>query len=122
MDGLPSLTISNYFNLGSRMFTPNDKKTTVWQLNDTFSWTRGAHTFKFGGELRLEGSWAHSGNITRGAMTFNGQFTSRVPGTGVGDPFADFLLGLTSAASLSTFQDAQQLDRTTARSWKTCGA
>ena len=106
LDGLTSFAIDNYFRFGSRTFTPNDKFVRIVQFNDTFSWTLSNHTLKFGGEVRLRKSTTDSGFSARGSMTFNGQFTSRVPGTGVGDPFADFMLGQTSATGLSTFQVA----------------
>ena len=104
LDGLTSFAISNYFNFGSRTFTPNDKFVRFWQVNDTFSWASGEHSIKFGGEARFRTNTTDSAFAARGTMIFNGQFTSRTPGTGIGDPFADFLLGLTSAAGLSTFQ------------------
>ncbi len=111
LDGLPSIAINNYFRMGSRTFTPNDKRVRIYQFNDTFSWTAGPHGIKFGVEARLKKSMTDSGSSARGAYTFNGQFTSRTAGSGVGDAFADFLLGQTSAASITTFQVSELEDR-----------
>lgn len=102
LTGLPTFTIANFAALGDRTFAPNPKRVNVFQLTDNVSWTRGNHGLKFGGDLRLRRNFAGTSNIARGSFTFNGQFTSRTPGSGVGSSLADLLLGLTSAAQLST--------------------
>jgi hypothetical protein len=102
LTGLPTFTITNFAALGDRTFAPNPKRVGVFQLTDNLSWTRGNHGFKFGGDLRLRQNFAGTSNIARGSFTFNGQFTSRTPGAGAGSALADLLLGLTSAAQLST--------------------
>lgn len=102
LTGLPTFTVVNFASLGDRTFAPNPKRVGVFQLNDNLFWTRGNHTLKFGGDLRLRHNFAGTSNIARGSFTFNGQFTSRVPGTGAGSAAADLLLGLTSSAQLST--------------------
>lgn len=102
LTGLPTFTVTNFSTLGDRTFAPNPKRVGVFQLTDNLSWTRGNHSIKFGGDMRLRSNFAGTSNIARGSFTFNGQFTSRVPGTGSGSPIADLLLGLTSSAQLST--------------------
>ncbi|MBL8142596.1 MAG: carboxypeptidase regulatory-like domain-containing protein, partial [Acidobacteria bacterium] len=62
LDGLPSIAINNYFRMGSRTFTPNDKRVRIYQFNDTFSWTAGPHGIKFGVEARLKKSMTDSGS------------------------------------------------------------
>jgi hypothetical protein len=102
LNGLPTFTVTNFASLGDRTFAPNPKRVGVFQLSDNLSWTRGNHGIRFGGDLRLRQNFAGTSNIARGSLTFSGQFTSRVPGTGTGSAVADLLLGLTSAAQLST--------------------
>jgi hypothetical protein len=102
--GLPTFTITNFTGLGDRLFTPNPKQARMFQINDGFSLTRGAHGLKFGGEFWQLLGFAGASNSARGSFTFNGQFTARVPGQGIGNPFADFLLGQTSTAVITTRQ------------------
>ena len=102
LTGLPTFTLTNFASLGDRTFAPNPKRVGVLQVTDNVSWTRGNHGIKFGGDMRFRNNFAGTSNIARGSFTFNGQFTSRVPGTGAGSAIADLLLGLTSAAQLST--------------------
>ncbi|MCI0390813.1 MAG: TonB-dependent receptor [Acidobacteria bacterium] len=102
LNGLPTFTVTNFASLGDRTFAPNPKRVGVFQLTDNLSWTRGNHGIKFGGDLRLRQNFAGTSNIARSSFTLNGQFTSRVPGTGTGSAVADLLLGLTSSAQLST--------------------
>jgi hypothetical protein len=102
VNGLPQISVTNFSQLGDRTFTPAPKSAEVLHITDNLPWTRGNHTLKFGGELRLRKNLTSSSNAARGAFTFNGQFTSRTPGTGAGSALADFLLGLTSSAQLNT--------------------
>ena len=102
LTGLPTFTVVNFAALGDRTFAPNPKRVNVFQVTDNVSWTSGNHGIRFGGDLRFRRNYAGTSNIARGSFTFNGQFTSRTPGSGIGSPIADLLLGLTSAAQLST--------------------
>ncbi|MGH9839429.1 MAG: carboxypeptidase regulatory-like domain-containing protein, partial [Blastocatellia bacterium] len=102
LTGLPTFSITNFAALGDRTFAPNPKRVEVFQFTDNLSWTRGNHGLKFGGDLRLRKNFAGTSNIGRGSFSFNGQFTSRTPGSGAGSALADLLLGLTSSAQLST--------------------
>jgi hypothetical protein len=105
--GLPTFNVTNYTGLGDRTFTPNPKQAKIYQINDGFSWTKGAHGLKFGGEFWQIFGYAGTSNTARGSFTFNGQFTSRTPGAGAGNAIADLLLGQTSTAVLTTRQIVQ---------------
>jgi hypothetical protein len=61
-----------------------------WHVSEALTWTRGDHTFKFGGEFRREGMNLIFPSNTSGSYTFNQAFT--------GDNFADFLLGYLGSA------------------------
>jgi hypothetical protein len=102
--GLPTFNVTNYTGLGDRTFAPNPKQAKIYQISDGFSLTKGAHGMKFGGEFWRILGFAGTSNNARGTFTFNGQFTSRVPGTGTGNAIADLLLGQTSTAVLTTRQ------------------
>jgi hypothetical protein len=102
--GLPTINVTNFTGLGDRTFAPNPKQAKMFQISDGFSLTRGAHGMKFGGEFWQLSGYAGTSNAARGSLTFNGQFTSRVPGTGIGSAIADLLLGQTSTAQLTTRQ------------------
>jgi Carboxypeptidase regulatory-like domain/TonB dependent receptor len=102
--GLPTINVTNFTGLGDRTFTPNPKRSQMFQISDGFSLTKGAHGIKLGGEFWQLLGFAGTSNNARGSLTFNGQFTARVPGTGAGSALADLLLGQTSTATITTFQ------------------
>ncbi len=72
---------------------------------DTATWSKGSHTLKLGGELRLSSNLVN--NIpenTYGNFSFTGQLT--------GDPRADFYLGMPfSSVRLNPLTNRTQLDR-----------
>jgi len=104
LTGLPTFNVTNYTGLGDRTFAPNPKQAKMYQISDGFSLTRGSHSLKLGGEIWHLRGFAGTSNTARGSFTFNGQFTSRVPGQGTGNAVADLLLGQTSTAQLTTRQ------------------
>src|SRR5436309_2986407 len=79
---------------------PYTNQNRVYQAIDNFSWTRGNHSFRFGGELRRD-QYSQLGNLfSRGQFQFGPSVTTRltdgttgaaVPNTG--NAFAEFLLG-----------------------------
>lgn len=97
---LPNLNISGFINLNvTDLFNEHDN---IYQVGDTFRWTRGKHSVSVGGEFeRLElYNFGSSGN--NGTFTFNGTRTAgTVPNpsspsttiTVTGNAFADFLIG-----------------------------
>ena len=100
VDGLLSLDFSNtaVSSLGQAEETQsfNDH---VWQAEDAVSWTRGRHSFKFGGQYLRETilTFYAGNNGELGLMDFDGRFSAQTPtsaGTGTGDGGADFVLGL----------------------------
>src|SRR5262249_33762122 len=44
--------------LGNGTTSSYQDRTKMWTLADTISWTKGKHSFKVGGELRRQNSWA----------------------------------------------------------------
>jgi hypothetical protein len=94
LTGLPSISINGYSNLGEATFLPDAKGSDTLQVNDGFSWNRGVHFFRAGGEFRWVRSRYHIWGNARPSFTFNGTFT--------GNSFADFLLGDPNTAVLSS--------------------
>src|SRR5262249_33631496 len=91
---IPGLTNINW---GSGLTTPgsiatdSDTLAPTLQFNDKYTWLKGRHTFKFGGQwLHYNQRRFYAGNNGElGFITYNGSFT--------GYPFADFLLDLSSS-------------------------
>jgi len=50
---LPQLTVSGYFTLAQSISGP-EAGTNFYSVRNVFSWNKGSHTFKFGGELSLD--------------------------------------------------------------------
>ncbi len=66
-------------------------------IRDVLSWTKGNHSFKFGGENSWETKNENANNITQGLFAFAGTRTRGTSGTisltQTGIAFADFILG-----------------------------
>jgi outer membrane receptor protein involved in Fe transport len=90
-------SVSGYWNLGQDNLVNIDRKTYQW--TDTVSYTRGAHLFKWGGELRLTRSDRVTANLTDPQFTFDGRFTSNA--------FADFLIGLPARMNQGSLRQNQ---------------
>ncbi|GAC1630938.1 MAG: hypothetical protein NVS9B14_02150 [Candidatus Acidiferrum sp.] len=91
----PATAVPNFSILGFQStggVNPYLQKSFIFQVLDNLTWTKGKHTFKFGGDFRrmsdhddnVFGSWRF------GQYGFNG--SSKVEST-IGDPYAAFLLG-----------------------------
>jgi hypothetical protein len=70
--------------------TDSDTLANTFQINEKFTWVKGRHTMKFGGQwLRYDQQRFYAGNNgLLGFIAYNGAFT--------GYPFSDFLLDLSS--------------------------
>ena len=102
---LPTFLIAGYQQLGSPANTASDFSTSVTEIADSFTWLKGRHTFKFGGDVR----WARLNVIQppspTGSFTFSNLFTD-LPGTAnTGTPLAGFLLGQVQQFSIDLQQD-----------------
>lgn len=86
--GIPFFQISGFTNIGECNDCPFVNWNTTFQVKDDFSWTRGKHQVKFGGEFRRLRYNQIGAVVPRGRFTFNGQYS--------GVPMADFLLGVMS--------------------------
>jgi hypothetical protein len=92
--GLPYFQLADYSLVTDDPTLPQVQRDNFWNVSDSVSWTRGAHTIKTGFD------WIHfqlnyqQNQMARGSFTYTGAFTSAdgVPGA-TGDAMADFLLG-----------------------------
>ena len=101
--GLPSIGVTGYTSLGENGTLPNVKLSQVLQLSDGVDIVHGAHSIKAGGDIRFIQSNAFTPSSTRGSFTFSGVFTQNPQGRpGTGNGLADLLLGIPSAASMTT--------------------
>ncbi|HEX8847152.1 MAG TPA: TonB-dependent receptor [Pyrinomonadaceae bacterium] len=76
-------------------------------VRDNVTWTRGNHTWKFGGEVSFESKDENANNATQGIFAFAGTRTRLSIGTNAvgqtGLAFADFLLGRADSYSEDQF-------------------
>jgi hypothetical protein len=113
--GLPTFSVSGLTTIGSTgpaaLPTPAtgsgnfpiDKQGVTLQLSDNLSIVRGRHTLKIGADFQQVTLYADSTLSARPSFSFNGVYTQNPQQrSGTGAAYADFLLGYTSSASVST--------------------
>ena len=96
--GLPHTSISRFQRIGGPFFRPQFQTSQVFQFADNFTWTKGTHAFKFGGEFRRDRVKYIDLRSLNGEIGFN---DGRYTGFGLGD----FLLGLASTQRLTLFHE-----------------
>ena len=83
----------------------NGSENTIYSYNDDFTWIKGAHTFKFGGQFQVNHYNGFGRQCEAGCVGFSYTETG-VPGltdpTQGGNAFASFLLGYADSASIDT--------------------
>lgn len=104
--GLPSISMSTYWSLGDRGFTPFIGGTNVWQYSDTLDLIRGKHEIRVGGSFRAN-------QLNTVAVGFPNGFWV-IPGVATGDAAADLLTGNT----LIALHDQEFGGGVTGRRWK----
>ena len=92
----PNFKISGFQSTGGSYSSKSNTQTV--QLLDNFTWTRGRHTIKFGGDYRnLTALFTDAfGFDFLGVYTFNNSVTSAI-----GNPYAAFLLGIPDSDTLA---------------------
>lgn len=83
----PLITISGAVNLGPSPQGPTKIHDATFQYQDTFSWTRGKHSLKFGGDFRWIRNNFHYDFFNNGSFDF-GTYSENT-----GYPLADFVGG-----------------------------
>jgi outer membrane receptor protein involved in Fe transport len=87
--GLANIVVTGFFNLGDAQQPFVERLNEVFHFSDDFTWIRGQHSFKFGGEVQRQHMFIAFVNRPNGDYTFIGDATQRT-----GNAAADFLLGL----------------------------
>jgi Carboxypeptidase regulatory-like domain/TonB dependent receptor len=98
--GVPKVNIQGLDAVGRHTSTPQFQTPRSWNPRWTFSWSRGAHFIKFGGELLHVQTRINDLNATIGRMNFENRFTNRAVG--------DLLLGLPSQLALTSLTVTDQ--------------
>jgi hypothetical protein len=115
--GIPSIGISTFSGFGDDSEGPYANDNNSLQFIDNFSWIRGKHSFRFGGEIRRDNYNQVGNQFPRGSFGFDPDATSISGATAAqrigGNAFADFLLGY-SKRSESAVQIASAKFRNTA--------
>jgi hypothetical protein len=93
--GIPNVSLQGFYSgFGNSSEGPYENNNSALQFINNFSWIRGKHTIKFGGEVRHDRYNQVGNQFARGQFTFQRNATNNLAMTGVtGDTFADFLLG-----------------------------
>jgi len=99
--GLPQVANGSF---NGRTLTMNQRPTAI----ATLTWVKNNHTYKFGGELRVDGFPNYNEFNLNGFYSFSGNQTAlpylntaTVGGNTIGLAYASFLLGLTNSANVS---------------------
>ncbi len=83
----------------------NGSENTIYSYNDDFTWIRGAHTFKFGGQFQINHYNGFGRQCEAGCVGFSyaetGVPSITDPNQG-GNAFASFLLGYADTGSIDT--------------------
>ena len=95
---LPNIAVTNFFNLTNAIGGPT-AGSNFYTVRDTFNYTRGHHSLKFGGEVMLQKDIQDTLLNNYGTYTFNGTATANSAANPkvAGNALADFLLGIPSA-------------------------
>jgi hypothetical protein len=98
----PNFTVTGYSSLGISNFSPVWSQGQNRQLGNDTTWTKGAHTLQFGGEVE----WLQTNNLNSrneaGTFNFSGRYTRNPKGAVGGNAVADFLLGDVDNSVFST--------------------
>ncbi len=86
--GIPFFQVTGYTNIGECNDCPFVNWNTTFQFKDDFSWNKGKHSIKIGGEWRRLRYNQIGAVVPRGRFTFGGNYS--------GVPLGDYLLGLMS--------------------------
>ncbi len=87
---LPQITVNGFFTLSNAIGGPT-AGTNLYSLRDVFSWNKGRHSIKLGGEFTLNKDIQETLLNNYGVFTFNNGMTRNA--------LADFLLGVPSAVT-----------------------
>jgi outer membrane receptor protein involved in Fe transport len=118
--GWPHFTITNYSNIGYAGSSHSPYIDDNWQVQYTANatWTKGAHSFKFGGDIVRQALNRHELGDGSGSFSFAGGPTQIQGGPAANqfNSFAAFLLGLPTGISKSIIPFENNYTRS--RNWQ----
>lgn len=91
--GIPGVGFTRYSGFGDNSDGPFANDNHALQFVDNFSWIRGKHSMRFGGEIRRDQFNQVGNQFGRGSFTFDINATRNPVANSGGDDFADFILG-----------------------------
>ena len=109
---MASLGISGYQSYSASNL-PEVVPQNTYQLSDTVSYTKGAHSFRFGGSIIHNRFGFFQLGAPSGSLSFTGTYTNNPANSAGGNGFADFLLGLPVSSSKSAAPSGVPYERYT---------
>ncbi len=116
--GLPQLTFNEDGSapqLGSPTFLPSKELQNSYTLSDNLTWVKGAHSLKFGTEIRREEFTIFQPDAARGTLDFSSTLTDNpgAPNAGTGGlGFASFMAGLANGGSIDNLHNVDYFRQT----------
>jgi hypothetical protein len=100
--GLTRIIPAGFDTVGDGGNLPQDRKDNTYQVTDSFAWTTGTHSFKFGGDFRRFQLNLLFDSNARGQMNFDPFYTTSAINSGSGgNSIAELLLGLPHTSLVS---------------------
>ncbi len=105
-EDIPTVSVTGFLGLHSGVVDTNPRQATT-QFLDNLTWTKGKHTFKFGGDFRYLSSLftAVFADYRLGSYTYDGSTTGGFLGSGSATPLAGFLLGYPDLTTIATVEN-----------------
>jgi hypothetical protein len=99
----PTIILAGFMGYQAQSNDINPQEGT-YQVTDSLTWTKGKHTFKFGGDYRYLASLNTEvfNDYRMGQYQFNGSVMSQLLGPGAAVPLASFLLGYPDLTTIAT--------------------
>ncbi len=92
--GIATFRIPGIWDTGSPGSTNATRIANTFQYTDNFTWIKGRHALKFGGDIRrVQSTLTNPQTQPRGLFQFDRNFSSNRGAPGTGSPWASFLLG-----------------------------
>jgi hypothetical protein len=103
--GLSIISIAGLTTIGDASYIPIITTDNLFQEIAGFTYIRGSHSVKFGGDLRRRQTDAFQSPTARGQFSFNSNFTNDPTGAvaGSGNAVASFLLGYPASTTRSKY-------------------
>ena len=106
--GLVRILPAGFDSVGDGGNLPQDRKDNTYQVTDTFSWNKGSHNFRFGGDFRRFQLNLLFDSNARGSLSFDPFYTTSpvLKGANIGagaggNPIAELLSGTPDLSSVS---------------------